>query len=49
MSACEVEKCKKTLYTIQEKLLNFMKTNVFLKGKYDKKDAEIGDVSFTVD
>jgi len=49
MSACEVEKCKETLYTIQEKLLNFMKTDDFLKGKYDKKDAEIGDVSFTVD
>lgn len=46
MRAYAIEKHRRTIFTIQEKLLNFMKTNVYLKEKDNKKDAKIGDVSF---
>lgn len=49
MRAYNIEKHKETLYTIQEKLLSFMKTDDYLKkGKDNEKDAKIGDVSFMV-
>lgn len=48
MRAYEVEKHTETLCMIEEKLLNFMKTNEFLKKKSNTKDTKIGDVSFIV-
>lgn len=48
MRAYEVENYQGTFYKIHERLLNFMKTNDFLEGTYNEKDARIGDVSFTV-
>lgn len=48
MRVYEVKNYKETLYKIHERLLNFMKTNDFLKGTYNEKDARNGDVSFTV-
>ncbi|XP_036148716.1 putative ATP-dependent RNA helicase TDRD12 isoform X2 [Monomorium pharaonis] len=43
MRAYEIEEHKETLYIIQEKLLNFMKTD---KTKYNKTNVEIGDMVF---
>ncbi|XP_071638869.1 putative ATP-dependent RNA helicase TDRD12 isoform X1 [Temnothorax longispinosus] len=46
MRACEVEKHKETLYTIQSKLISFMKTDTYLKKKRDEENAKIGDTVF---
>lgn len=48
MTAYEVKTHKEALREIENKLLNFMKTNDFLNGKYNKymKDVKIGDMIF---
>lgn len=46
MRAYAIVKHRKKLFMINEKLLNFMKTDGYLKEKDNKKDAKIGDVSF---
>lgn len=45
MRIYETEKHKETLYTIQTNLLNFMKTEEYLTGKNNERDAKIGSVS----
>ncbi|KYQ56077.1 ATP-dependent RNA helicase DBP3 [Trachymyrmex zeteki] len=49
MRAYEVEKHTETLCMIEEKLLNFMKTNEFLKKKSNTKDTKIGDMILVQD
>ncbi|XP_071581111.1 putative ATP-dependent RNA helicase TDRD12 [Temnothorax nylanderi] len=46
MRAYDVEKHKKTLCTIQSKLISFMKTSTFLEQKKDEKNVKIGDTVF---
>jgi len=48
MRAYEVEKHAETLHKIEKRLLNFMKTNEFLKRESNTEDAQIGDVSFII-
>ncbi|KAG5341799.1 VASA1 helicase, partial [Acromyrmex charruanus] len=49
MRAYEVEKHTETLCKIEERLLNFMKTNEFLKRKSNTEDAQIGDMVLVQD
>ncbi|XP_012057914.1 PREDICTED: putative ATP-dependent RNA helicase TDRD12 [Atta cephalotes] len=44
MRAYEVEKHAETLRKIEKRLLNFMKTNEFLKRESNAEDAQIGDM-----
>ncbi|XP_018050182.1 PREDICTED: putative ATP-dependent RNA helicase TDRD12 isoform X2 [Atta colombica] len=44
MRAYEVEKHAETLCKIEKRLLNFMKTNEFLKRESNAEDAQIGDM-----
>ncbi|KAG5319174.1 VASA1 helicase, partial [Pseudoatta argentina] len=49
MRVYEVEKHTETLCKIEERLLNFMKTNEFLKRKSNTEDAQIGDMVLVQD
>lgn len=46
MRAYEIKQYAVKLDKVQRKLMSFMKTEDYLKGKYNAKDPKVGDVSF---